>query len=108
MGAGAPAGEGLYKSAVFLLSLGTDAAARVLSQMDDRHVESLITEMTNIGSVQAEEQERIVEEFSDRFDGEADVVTGGPEYARRLLEEAVGPERAQAILGGGSDADSNS
>src|SRR5205085_1307569 len=40
-----PAGEGLYKSAVFLLSLGTEVAARVLSQMDDRHVERLIAEL---------------------------------------------------------------
>src|SRR4029079_12567698 len=33
-----------------------------------------------------------------------EALMGGPEYARRLLEEAVGPERAQAILSGGAEA----
>ena len=88
----------LYKSAVLLLTLGTEAAARVLSQMDEQHVEGLIAEMTRLGRVGAEEQERIVEEFSSRFEGEERSVAGGAEDARRLLEEAVGPERAGQIL----------
>src|SRR5438046_6861556 len=100
--ADSPANEGLYKSAVFLLSLGTEVAARVLSQMDDRHVEGLIGEMTRLGRVQAEEQERIAAEFDERFESDATAVEGGPEYARRLLEQAVGPERAGPILDGGA------
>src|SRR3954453_3377186 len=100
-----PVGEGVYKSAVFLLSLGTEVAARVLSQMDDRHVEGLISEMARIDRVQAEEQHRIVEEFGQRFESDAESLMGGPEYARRLLEEAVGSERAQAILSGGTGSD---
>ena len=39
-----PSGDGLYKSAVLLASLGTEAAARVLSHMDDLNVEALIAE----------------------------------------------------------------
>lgn len=105
MAADAPGRGGLYKSAVFLLSLGTDVAARVLSQMDERHVEGLITEMSRIGRVRADEQERIVEEFNERFESESEVVMGGPEQARRLLEAALGPERAEAILSGKAEAD---
>src|SRR5436309_13230618 len=97
-----PANEGLYKGEVCLLSLGARVAARVLSQMDDRHVEGLIGEMTRIGRVQAQEQERIVEEFSERFESEENAVTGGPEYARRLLAAAVGPECAERAVSGGA------
>jgi flagellar motor switch protein FliG len=92
----------LYKSAVLLLTLGTEVAARVLSQMDDQHVEGLIAEMARLGRVRAEEQQQIVEEFNDRLEQEATSVMGGPEYAERLLAEAVGPERAERILHGDS------
>jgi flagellar motor switch protein FliG len=97
-----PASEGRYKSAVFLLSLGTEVAARVLSQMDDRNVEGLVAEMGRIGRVRADEQERIAVEFNERFETNASTVEGGPEYARQLLEVAVGPERAEKILGAAS------
>ena len=75
--------------------------------MDEQHVEGLIAEMTRLGRVGAEEQERIVEEFSSRFEGEERSVAGGAEYARRLLEEAVGPERAGQILSGEVPADTS-
>ena len=40
-----------------------------------------------------------------RFESDAESLMGGPEYARRLLEEAVGSERAQAIMSGGTGSD---
>ena len=94
----AEARHGLYKSAVLLVSLGSELAAQVLSQMDDRHVERLIGEMIRLRHVDAVERDRVVEEFTSRLEevpGEA----GGPEYARRVIEQAVGPERARRISG---------
>jgi flagellar motor switch protein FliG len=94
-----PTGEGLHKSAVLLVSLGPDLAAQVLSQMDERHVAHVIAEMTRLGRVDAGECHRVVEEFNSRLEAEAGGAEGGPEYARRVLEQAVGPERARQILG---------
>ena len=67
--------HGLYKSAVLLVSLGSELAAQVLSQMDDRHVERLIGEMIRLRHVDAVERDRVVEEFTSRLEGEA----GGPD-----------------------------
>ena len=50
--------HGLYKSAVLLVSLGSELAAQVLSQMDDRHVERLIGEMIRLRHVDAVERDR--------------------------------------------------
>lgn len=97
-----PAGQGVYKSAVFLVSLGTDLAAQVLSQMDESHVESLIAAMTRLGRVDAGERDRVLEEFDARLEGAENEVAGGPKFARRVLEQAVGPERARQILGAAS------
>jgi flagellar motor switch protein FliG len=95
-----PSSQGLYKSAVLLVALGADAAAQVLSQMDERQVESLAAEITRLGRIEAQERDRVLDEFSARLAGEAEATAGGPEYARRVLEQAVGPERAQRILSG--------
>lgn len=100
-------GGGLYKSAVLLISLGAEAAAQVLSQMDEPHVESLVAEMARLGRIDAQEREQVLSEFSARLEGEPEGAAGGPEYARRVLEQAVGPERARRILEGGAAEDSD-
>jgi flagellar motor switch protein FliG len=93
------AGPGLQKSAILLASLGTDLAARVLSHMDEQYVEALIEEMTCLGHVRTGVQNQVMEEFGSRVEADPDGVTAGPEYARRVLEQALGPEKAEQFLG---------
>ena len=92
-------GAGLQKSAILLASLGTDLAARVLSHMDDPHVEALIEEMTRLGHVQTTVRNEVLEEFGSRVEADPDGVTIGVEYARQVLERAVGPDKAEQFLG---------
>ncbi len=89
---------GLHKSAVLLAALGTDVAARVLSHMKDTQVEVLIREMTGLGHVPAPKRDGVVEEFHERLGMDLGVSVGGLDYARSLLEQALGPERAGRIL----------
>jgi flagellar motor switch protein FliG len=100
-----PSNERLHKSAVLLASLGTDLAARVLSHMEDQHVEALIGEMTRLGHIRTVERYQVLEEFGSRIDEDPEGVTAGPEYARLLLEQAIGPERAGQFLNGRSTAE---
>src|SRR5687768_15520368 len=95
-----PTPGGLHRSAVLLASLGTEAAARVLSHMDDSHVEALIGAMSRLGHVPATEREEVAEQFGCMIEEDPVGFVGGPEYARQLLEQAVGPEKAGQLLGG--------
>lgn len=95
-----PTPEGLHRSAVLLASLGTEVAARVLSHMDEPHVEALIAAMSHLGHVPVTEREAVADEFGRRLEEDPDGFVAGPEYARHLLEQAVGPERAGQMLGG--------
>lgn len=97
-----PTPEGLHRSAVLLASLDTEAAARVLSHMDDPHVEALIGAMSRLGRVAVTEREEVADEFGRMLEADPDGFFAGPEYARHLLEQAVGPERAGQLLGGHS------
>ncbi len=95
-----PTGDGLHKSAVLLISLGTDLAARVLSHMDERQVEAIIGEMSRLGAIRPVEREQVAEEFEVLVDEDAGGALGGPDYSRRLLEQAWGAEKASHFLGG--------
>jgi flagellar motor switch protein FliG len=94
------ADTGLYKSAVLLISLGSEAASRVLSHLDDLHVEALIREMSRLGKVRAAERDRVLDEFQQRVEESVGSAIGGIDTARRMLEQAVGPEKALRILNG--------
>lgn len=89
---------GVYKSAILLASLGEDLAAQVLKHMDEREVELLVREMVRLGQIGAEARDQVLEEFGRRLRQNADTVSGA-EYARSLLERALGPEPARRILG---------
>src|SRR5688572_20771840 len=93
-----PFGTGRYKGAVLLASLGPELAARVLSHLDDRQVEVLIREMTQLRRVRAEERDLVLEELGWRVEENADAAEGGIKVARLMLEQAVGPERASRML----------
>jgi flagellar motor switch protein FliG len=90
--------SGIYKSAVLLVTLGPDLAAQVLSHLGEREVELLVREMAHLGHIPAGERDRVLEEFRHRLMQDSGTV-GGADIARRMLEAAVGAEKAQQILG---------
>lgn len=88
-----------YRGAIFLTALGTELAARVLSCLNEAEVEVLIQAMSKLGHVSAEEKESVLKYSEEDLSRFANGLTAGPEYSRRLLEQAVGPEKAANILG---------
>jgi flagellar motor switch protein FliG len=93
------AGNGVFKSAVLLTALGADVAARILSHMDEGYVEILVHEMTRLRTIPPEERNAVLEEFQQRIaNTDALPSLGGVEYARQVLQQALGPEKAGEIL----------
>ena len=88
-----------YRGAIFLTALGTELAARVLSCLAEAEMEILIQAMSRLGHISAEEKEQVLEDGEEDLQRFTNGLTAGPEYSRRLLEQAVGPEKAANILG---------
>ncbi len=86
------------KLAVFLIVIGSDAAAEVLKQFDDREVEQLCREMSEIQMIPESMQKQVLEEFAGLVVQSAGAVSGGFPYAQRTLEIAKGDYKAAAIL----------
>ena len=91
--------EGLRKAAVLLVQLGQENAARVLSFMAEAEVEAISSEIARLDSLGAGETESVLAEFREMTTAQLNIMRGGPEFARALLTESLGPERADEIMG---------
>ncbi|HEY2217237.1 MAG TPA: hypothetical protein VGH21_07055, partial [Solirubrobacteraceae bacterium] len=91
---------GRRKAAVLMAALGPTLAAEVMQHLREEEIEGLSLEMAQMGSIEEGVTEAILEELAlaAGSDGLGDVV-GGIEFARDVLERALGTERAEELLG---------
>ncbi len=91
---------GRRKAAVLMAALGSERAAAVMTHMREDEIEGLSLEMAKLSSVQEETTESIFAELaaltSSTGGGE---VSGGIDFAREVLEKALGAERAEELIG---------
>lgn len=96
----APHLVGRRKAAVLMAALGPDLAAEVMQHLREEEIEGLSLEMAKMGSVDEHVTESILDELAAAAgpDGLGDVA-GGIEFARDVLERALGTDRAEELLG---------
>lgn len=88
------------KAAVVLLQLGHERATKVLAMLDEREVEELTAEIARMDVVPAGVADEVVGQFYNELNGGAPAAGhGGLDYAQRLLEDALGAERADQVMG---------
>jgi flagellar motor switch protein FliG len=92
---------GTRKAAVLMTALGADPAANVLQRMGEDEIEALSIEMAGLQSVTASTTESIFTEVAELAGSghELGGASGGLEFARGVIERALGPERAAELLG---------
>jgi flagellar motor switch protein FliG len=87
--------------AKFLILIGGDEAAGILSQLPVDQVERISQEIASIRGIGADEAKAVLEEFRALLSSPhafAGTSSGGVETARRLLYAAFGPEAGEAYL----------
>ncbi|HJS94651.1 MAG TPA: flagellar motor switch protein FliG [Solirubrobacteraceae bacterium] len=94
-----PALPGRKKAAVLLVSLGPDRAAEVFKHLRDEEIESLSLEMAKLQRVDPLTTATVLEELAATVEAFDSLMAGGVDYAREVLERALGPERALEIIG---------
>lgn len=90
--------SGVRKAAVLLISLGDQASAKVVSQLSEDEVQRVSKEVAKIRSISTEQVETVLDEFYNLTLATEYVVSGGIEYARKMLVSAFGPEAAMRLL----------
>src|SRR5579884_1580108 len=90
---------GRKKAAILLVALGADKAAHVFKHLREDEIEGLSLEMAKLGSVSQAATDAVFEEAAQTALAYASLAEGGVEYAREVLERAIGSERAAEIIG---------
>jgi flagellar motor switch protein FliG len=90
--------SGLRKSAILLVQLGPDKAARVLSRLPEATVEELTGEIVRLRDVRFEDAENVLNQAHDQLLEATQGGRGGLELARQLLSSSMGQERADEIM----------
>ena len=87
------------KLAALLIILGPDSAAELLRGLDERDMAAVTAAMTELPVIDQRSQREILREFSEVAVTASVGVTGGAEFARSVIEKALGPAGGRQFMG---------
>ncbi len=90
--------NGKNKAAILMVALGPDLSAKIFKHLNDEEIEELTLEIANMQKVNPEMKYGVLEEFNQLLEVKDYINRGGVEYARDLLNKAVGEEKARNIM----------
>lgn len=89
---------GTEKAAILLLYLGTDVTSRVFQYMEDNQIKRISQAMANLGHVSLPNIQDVVEEYNEITNPESGFFSQGDEFVKKILEKALGPQKAEMLL----------
>ena len=91
--------KGVEKASILLIALGPEKSSQIFKHLKDEEIEQLTLEIANTRSVSPEIKDAVLDEFYDVCLAQQYISEGGINYAKDLLEKALGSERAQNVIG---------
>ncbi|MBS4217753.1 flagellar motor switch protein FliG [Bacillus sp. FJAT-49711] len=89
---------GKQKAAILLISLGPDVASSVYKHLTEEEMEKLTLEISSVRKVDSSAKEDVMDEFHNIAIAQDYITQGGIGYAKTVLEKALGPDQAMAII----------
>ncbi len=89
---------GRQKSAIFLITVGSEVSTEVFKHLKDNEIEMLTYDISQVEVIDSDERDRVLEEFQELMSARDFITMGGIDYARELLERALGTQRAGDII----------
>jgi flagellar motor switch protein FliG len=89
---------GRQKAAIFLVTLGADVSAEIFKHLREDEIEQLTFEIARLDKIEPEDKDRVLQEFQELMMAQGFISTGGIDYAREVLERALGTQKAIDIV----------
>ncbi len=89
---------GREKAAILLIALGKDTSAQVFKHLKEDEIEQLTLDITSVRRVDPETKEQVLQEFYEQCLAQNYISEGGIDYARQILEKAMGSSKAYEIM----------
>ena len=90
--------NGMQKAAILLISLGPDKSSQLFQHLKEEEIEELTLEIANTRSVTSQIKEAVIEEFYGVCLAQQYIAEGGINYAKELLEKALGEDKAIDVI----------
>jgi flagellar motor switch protein FliG len=89
---------GRQKAAIFLVTVGSEISAEIFKYLREDEIETLTFEIARLETIEPEQKDAILQEFQELMMANQFISTGGIDYARELLEKALGSQKAIDII----------
>lgn len=89
---------GRQKAAIFLVTIGSEVSAEIFKHLREDEIETLTFEIARLETIDAEDRDKVLAEFQELMMAQDFITTGGIDYARELLEKALGSQKAVDII----------
>lgn len=90
--------DGLQKAAVLLIALGPEKSSMIFKHLREDEIEQLTLEIANTRSISSQVKEEVLNEFYQICLAQQYIAEGGINYAKELLEKALGTEKAMEVI----------
>ena len=89
---------GRQKAAVFLVSLGPEISSEVFKHLREEEIEQLTFEIARLDKIEPGDKDKVLMEFQELMLAQEFIQSGGIDYAREVLEKALGTQKAVDII----------
>ncbi|CQR47701.1 Flagellar motor switch protein FliG [Paraliobacillus sp. PM-2] len=89
---------GKQKAAILLISLGPDVSAQVYKHLTEEEIEKLTLEISSVKKVESDQKEDVLDQFHQIALAQDYISQGGINYAKTVLEKALGENEATNII----------
>ena len=90
--------SGRQKAAILLITLGPEVSAQIFKHLRDDEIEQLTLEIANVRKVDSTDRDNILTEFNQIYMAQEYISQGGIEYAKEILDKALGEDKAKEVL----------
>ena len=90
--------SGREKAAILLIAIGPEKSAEIFKNLSDSEMEELTLEIANMRQIDPSIRESVLEEFYQICLAQEFVSEGGISYAKSVLEEAMGSQKALEVI----------
>ncbi|MEM7182587.1 MAG: flagellar motor switch protein FliG [Spirochaetota bacterium] len=89
---------GRQKAAVFLIAVGSEVSTEVFKHLREDEIEQITFEIARLDKITPEDKEKVLVEFNELMMAQGFITNGGIDFARSLLEKALGNQKAIDII----------
>lgn len=90
--------DGVKKAAILLISLGSETSSKIMKLLPEDVIRKVSYEIANTDLVSPEERDAVLDELIETSSARQYVLDGGIDYAKDLLNQALGPQRAKDVI----------